>query len=167
MPNTAHILDRIRRGIYDMMNAPFKHDHTQAQISQRLRVGDKTLREIRSEEGQQVYIIQAAQINMQQTINEHGTHTLERLDQLRDLLLEQSAEGNIFQALLDKFNEGFTLAEVRDQVEKAYIMISLMNSPNRTAAAKRIGLARTTLGEKLKRIERKELEECETQNDTD
>jgi len=142
------LISRIQRGIFEMMNAPFKYE-TKPEITQHMRLGDKTLREM-TENGRKVVIVQAAQINMQQTINEEGTKVLDYIIQLQDLLEDLQDDTSLFQALLNKHHKGVSLRQIREEVESTYAYISTINSNTKTEAAKKISISRGNLLNKLK-----------------
>jgi len=176
--NLPQLINRIRNGVYELINTPSKQTvvpQAKAKINQNVRFDDHTLRELTSN-GKQVYIVQAAQINLQQSLTNEGTKVLTYIDQLQTALEDQARDQSLFEILLRKYNEGCTLKTIRDIVERLYIEIALANTPTQSDAARRLGIARSGIYERLKRLTyaeeaeptmTKEITKCETQNSTD
>lgn len=141
-----HTISHLRRWIYEMMNAPYKFDAT-AKIDQSLRVDDKVLKRY-EENDKNVYIVQAAQINIQQSITEIGTKALEVLDALDDGV---EIYGDIHHVLAYHLRNGVSLQEFMTKIKSAYVSMAMAGSQSVAESARKLGMGRTTLVEYLKR----------------
>lgn len=147
---------KIQRKIRDLRNCLYRiHEGSLAKISsqtniaQQMSIDEGTAEAFTKNLKGNVFIVQAAQVNTQ--VISDSSKALQFLDGIADAL--QSGQDMLDMAIAKLiYNEGRTAAEIEQLVQKSTSDLAITNTKSVTAAARLIGLKRTTFVERRRKL---------------
>lgn len=148
----------LKKKLYEIISAGAnnpKSTRVKSEISQYLRVDDNF------KSDKPLIIIQNAQINSKVVCN--TTEALQIIDDIEMGLLGSGTLDSLLNAYLD---QGYTWPEIKDLIQSTYFTIAEQRTSTSAAAAKILGVGRTTIPEFKARLKKKRLE-CIQESDDD
>lgn len=150
-PIQKRLID-LRRCLDKILEAPLESETSiKAQVTQSLildKNGAEALAALSQDIDGNVFLIQAAQINAQ--VIRNSAKALRYLTKIEQLYAEQSVA--LDQALEELVNKGWKFGEIEKLVKEKCFKLALVNNKNiKAAAARQLGIKRTTLHEALDR----------------